>query len=97
MTSGKIILVVLEITTETSPPSFYRIFLHVNWCQIPSIFKYFLIVYRSKSTSMTSNTTVKLKSWRTFLNTNSGAQTLPISAHEMAPMRAFSVLQKLLK
>ena len=41
-----------------------------------------------------SNTTVKLTSWRTFLNINSGAQTLPISAHEMAPMRAFSVLQK---
>ena len=29
-----------------------------------------------------------------FLNINSGAQTPPISAHEMAPMRAFSVLQK---
>ena len=25
---------------------------------------------------------------------NRGRQTLPISAHEMAPMRAFSVLQK---
>ena len=29
-----------------------------------------------------------------FLNINRGGQTLPISAHEMAPMRAFSVLQK---
>ena len=29
-----------------------------------------------------------------FLNINSGGQTLPISAHEMAQMRAFSVLQK---
>ena len=27
-----------------------------------------------------------------FLNINSGVQTLPISAHEMAPMRAFSIL-----
>ena len=49
---------------------------------------------------MTSNIIVKLKSWITFfhranfLNIYSGAQTLPISAHEMAPMRAFSVLQK---
>ena len=47
-----------------------------------------------------SNTIVKLKSWRTFLhranflNINSGAQTLPIYVDEMAPMRAFSVLQK---
>ena len=29
-----------------------------------------------------------------FLNMNIGAQALPISAHEMAPMCAFSVLQK---
>ena len=29
-----------------------------------------------------------------FSNINSGVQTLPISAHEKAPMRAFSILQK---
>ena len=29
-----------------------------------------------------------------FLNINSEAQTLPVYSHEMAPMRAFSVLQK---
>ena len=29
-----------------------------------------------------------------FLNINSGAQTLLLSAHEMAPMRAFSILKK---
>ena len=46
--------------------------------------------------------TVKLKSRITFLHRvpsnfleiDRGGQTLPISAHEMAPMRAFSVLQK---
>ena len=29
-----------------------------------------------------------------FLKIDKGGQTLPLSAHEMAPMRAFSVLQK---
>ena len=29
-----------------------------------------------------------------ILNINSRVQALPISAHEMAPMRAFSILQK---
>ena len=43
---------------------------------------------------------VKLKSQITFLHRanffkiNRGGQALPISAHEMAQMRAFSVLQK---
>ena len=46
---------------------------------------------------------VKLKSQITFLhranflNINRGGQTLPISAHEIASMRAFTVLQKLPK
>ena len=45
--------------------------------------------------SIASNTTVKLKSWRTnFLNITRGGQTLPIYTHQMSPMRTFSVLQK---
>ena len=50
--------------------------------------------------SIASMITVKLKSRITFLHRanflkiDKGDQTLPLSAHEMAPMRAFSILQK---
>ena len=52
---------------------------------------------------MGSNITVELKSRITFLHRvpsgnfykiDRGGQTLSISAHKMAPMRAFSILQK---
>ena len=50
---------------------------------------------------MASMITVKLKSRITFLHRvpnflkiDRRGQALPLSAHEMAPMRAFSVLQK---
>ena len=55
---------------------------------------------------MSSKITDNMKSRITFLRRmpsgyffkiDRGGQTLPISAHKMAPMRAFSVLQKWLK